>query len=334
MTDANPLRLSRRRFLAIAASMSAAGALHGAALAAGSRRVTWTGVALGAEASLMLEHPDEAAARDAIRHALDEVARLEAIFSLHRPESALARLNADGRIDDAPADLRILLAEAIRLARRTGGAFDPTIQPLWALYRRHYGAPDADAGGPRDQSIASACRSVGWQRIELDGARIRFSSPGMAITLDGIAQGYITDKVGDLLRARGFRHVLVNMGEQLALGPKRDGESWRIGIKAPHGTEQVIEQLAISGGAVATSGGAACCFDGGGAHSHILDPRTGRPARIWAGVTVVAERATQADGISTALCVLPQSDWASALEPGVRVYAVEAGSSRGRWVEV
>jgi thiamine biosynthesis lipoprotein len=276
---------------------------------------TWRGIALGADASLILQHSDATAAKAAIHACLEEVARLEAIFSLHRPDSALARLNADGVIDDAPADLRLLLAEALAIAARSGGAFDPTVQPLWDLYARHFSRADAAADGPAPDVIEARRRLVDWRKVAMDGATIRLREAGMAVTLNGIAQGYITDKVGDLLRGRGFRHVLVNMGEPLALGPKWDGKAWRVAIADPRAPDRTIGELELTGGAVATSGGYGCHFDAEGRFSHLLDPQSGAPARQWASVTVISDRASLADALSTALSVMPEAAWGSVLGP-------------------
>lgn len=140
--------LTRRRFIAVAAAAAGVAPIHNLARAGAPETVTWRGVALGANASLTLVHPDAAAAREAIVACLAEVARLENIFSLHKPDSALARLNAMGELTDVPADLRVLLSQALLISERTGGAFDPTVQPLWSLYAGHFRQIDAAREGP------------------------------------------------------------------------------------------------------------------------------------------------------------------------------------------
>jgi thiamine biosynthesis lipoprotein len=324
------IRLSRRRFIAIAAAASGASVLPRLAFAGQQQTITWHGIALGAEASLILQHHDEGEARSAIAECLAEVARLEAIFSLFRSDSALVRLNATGNLDNAPLDLRLLLAEALLLAERSDGAFDPTIQPLWALYARHFGSRGAAPEGPKERDIELALHLVDWRNVAIEAGGIRFRKPGTALTLNGIAQGYITDKVGDLLKRRGFTHVLVNMGEQLALGPKWDGAAWRVGIADPSAPDRTLCDMPLTGGAIATSGGYGCRFDAEGRFTHILDPRTGVSADRWSSVTVVADRATVADGLSTALSVAPYSPPLVAGAAGV--FAVRRGASTGQWL--
>jgi len=325
-------RMSRRRFVAIFATAGAVSLLPRGLRAAGPKTFTWEGGALGARATLALQHADEASAKAAIAQCLAEVARLEGIFSLHRDDSALSRLNRAGRIDDAPAELRELLAEALLLSRLSGGAFDPTIQPLWRLYADYFGRSDATEGGPHQVAIAEAVALVDWRKVEINGTSISFRTPNMAITLNGIAQGYITDRVGMGLHELGFEHVLVNMGEGLALGPKWDGSSWTIGIANPHQPSAILTQLSLSQGAVATSGGYGYQFDRAGLFTHILDPKTGEPARRWASVTVTANSAMLADGLSTTLSVASAEMTPSILGDRGRAYVVPFGMARAGWL--
>lgn len=315
--------ISRRRLITVAAAAAGCACLPGVARVEGPRTVTWNGIALGAPAKLILQCFDEQQGRQAIAACLSEIARLEAIFSLHRSDSALVRLNESGRLDDAPIDLRKLLSEALALAARTDGAFDPTIQPLWQYMSQ---------GGPDDPKESDRVRRlVGWRNVHIDGGTVRLSKPGMALSLNGIAQGYITDKVGELLRQFEFQHVLVDMGEQLALGPKWDGTAWSIGVSDPARPGALIETFSLCEGAVSTSsnfGSAADCDR----VPHIIDPRTGEPANHWASVTVVADRATESDGLSTALCVLPSDAWRVAVAGEVKIFAISRHDGTGLWL--
>jgi thiamine biosynthesis lipoprotein len=324
--------LTRRRFVSVLAAASIASLVPGGARARHVSTFTWEGIALGAKARLSLQHRDPSVAKSAIAACLDEVARLEAIFSLYREDSALVRLNTSGRLDAAPADLRLLLAEALALAERSNGAFDPTVQPLWSLFARHFSDPGADPEGPPRDAIEKTAARVGWRKVAIEGATIRLCEPGMALTLNGIAQGYITDKVADLLRERGFRHVLVDMGEQLALGPKWDGEAWRVGIANPAAPDTPLLELPLTNGAIATSGGYGYRFDPIGSFTHIIEPNTGVPARRVAGVTVVADLATTADGLSTALAVVPAERAPAILPPKAHAYLIPIGSQTGYWL--
>lgn len=265
----------------------------------------WRGTALGAEASIALYHPDPEAARRLIAAAVAEVRRLEGVFSLYRADSALSRLNRDGALDVPPMDLVQLMATAKSFAALTDGAFDPTVQPLWALYARHFRAPGADPAGPAPAAVAQALARVDWRALEVESDRIAFTRPGMAATLNGIAQGYITDRVADLLRARGMAHVLLDLGEIRGLGGHPAGRPWRVGIADPFDRARIARRLDLVDRAVASSAASGAVFEPSGRIHHLFDPRTGRSANRFAGVTVIAATATEADALSTALFVTP-----------------------------
>ncbi|MCR6630570.1 MAG: FAD:protein FMN transferase [Magnetospirillum sp.] len=151
--------MKRRRFLAITA---AAGALAASpARAFHLDPVEWRGTALGAAASLTIHHEDRDVALALLARCEAELARLEAIFSLYHPDSALVRLNRDGRLDGPPLDLLGLLGTAGRVWHLSGGAFDPTVQPLWELYARHFSQPGADPAGPPAAESWTGC-DHGW----------------------------------------------------------------------------------------------------------------------------------------------------------------------------
>lgn len=279
--------ISRRRFLSLCAV--AGGMALSTAAAPAAEPWEWRGVALGAPACLRLYHPDRGAAQALIRDCLAEIERLEAIFSLYRDDSVLCRLNRDGGLVAPPLELVELLSVASAMSRRSGGRFDVTVQPLWQLYAAHFARP-----GPGDAAIAAVLPLIGWRGVGVAPDRIRLARPGMALTLNGIAQGYITDRMADLLQRRGMTAVLVDMGEIRALGRRGDGRSWQVGL--PGGGE-----IALTAGAVASSAADGTRFSP--ACHHLFDPRTGRSAADCGSVTVRHRRATMADALSTARAI-------------------------------
>ncbi len=297
-------RLGRRRLLI-------AGAAGGLAILAGDARAVrgttwrWQGSALGADSTILLAHPVREVVESAIAACRAEIERLERIFSLYRADSALSQLNREGRLDTPPLELVELLAFSARVSAATGGAFDVTVQPLWNLYAAHFAHPAADPAGPGDAALAATLTLVDWRAVELDAACVRFRRPGMAVTLNGVAQGYITDRIADLLRERGFADVLVELGEIRALGQRLDGEPWRAGIVDPLAPSAVLRRVELADMALASSGGYGTWLDAGRRHHHLLDPATGRSATHHAGVSVTAARAVLADALSTALSILP-----------------------------
>ena len=296
---------TRRRFVAIAA---AAASLPFAAIRAGAETThlhRWSGIALGAAAEIVLYDSDAARTRRLIARCVAEIDRLEDVFSLYRPESAITRLNRDGHVTAPPLELVTLLSEARSISGRTEGAFDITVQPLWRLYAAHFARPDADPRGPGEAEHAEAQALVDYRAVEIEPAEVRFARPGMAITLNGIAQGYITDRVAALLQDAGMGDVLLDIGEVRALGRHPDGRPWHVGLRHAAEPETVARTVTLADRAVATSAGIASPFDASGRHHHLFDPATGRPAQAAGQVSVIAPSATMADALSTALAVSP-----------------------------
>ena len=275
---------TRRRFLAISAT-----ALLCPTLGSAQPVYTWQGAALGAKATVRLAHPDAKAisARVAV-----EISRLEDIFSLYRPQSALSQLNRTGVLQAPPFELLECLSLAGAVHRASGGRFDPTIQPLWACFA------EASATGvlPKEEARAKAHAQVGWGRVQLGSASITMR-PGMALTLNGIAQGYIADQVADMLSAEGLTNILIDTGEFRALGTQPGGTAWPVELAAGG-------EVPLAARALATSAPLGTTFDEAGQIGHILDPRSGLQFRsIWQEITVSANSAALADALSTAACL-------------------------------
>lgn len=299
------LPLNRRRFIAITAAAAGLSLLSsGREALAEAHAVTWRGQALGAPATLTIHHHDRAAAGALVERSVAEVARLERIFSLYRQDSALSELNRIGILVAPPGELVALLEASQIFWELSEGAFDPTVQPVWALFAKHFSTPDADPAGPPAGQLRGALDLVGLGSVRVSRDRIAFARPGMALTLNGIAQGYITDRIVDLLRGGGVTRSLVDMGEIRALGTRFDGRSWEIGLEAAPGEAGPRTILELADKAVATSSADGFRFDAAGRFNHLVDPRSGRGARLYRSVTVIAGDAASADALSTAFTLL------------------------------
>lgn len=299
-------RLSRRRFLSIAA---ASASLPVGARAA--RSSTWRGSALGAPASMQFAGLSQHDAAPLIVAVEDELMRLEKIFSLYRPDSEISRLNANGHLAHPSPELLQVLGFCDLLHTASGGAFDPTIQPYWM----------ALAGGETGAALTDARARVGFDKLRFDSSEIRFAGPNPgALTLNGVAQGAITDRIAALIRDFGMRDVLIDMGEIAALGVGLDKTPWRAGVADPHG--RILQRVFLRDRALATSAPAAMMLDASGGHGHILQPRGEGVVRQLASVS--ASSAMVADGLSTALCLLPGEATPAVLEqfPGARLEAM------------
>ena len=190
-----------------------------------------------------------------------------------------------------------LLRISKKISIETDGAFDVTVQPLWALYDEELSMMYKDVFATE---VGKVLTLIGSEKINLTSDKVGFEMKGMGVSFNGIAQGYITDKVSDHLKDRGFLHALVDVGEYSATGPQQDGAPWRIGLLDPFDQISVADVVELSSGGLATSGGYGLVFDPNGENHHLFKPNNGKSSKLYASVTVVAPNATLADAFSTA----------------------------------
>lgn len=300
----NTSRPSRRRLLKI---FGAAVALPSGILALrqgfGSlHRAQWHGETLGALAGMTLWHQDYAFAQQTLLRMRSEVERLESVFSLYEPESEITRLNQMGRLENPSRDLVLVLEDAQRIASLSAGAFDPTVQPLWDAYSAFYKAHPAAIDAPDSQLVDAARKRVDYRSLDVSAQQIRLAQAGMSVTLNGIAQGYITDRIADLLRNEGFDHAMVELGETRAIGERPEGGAFQVQLMNPQAPGEIGRTVELANSALAVSGGYGLRFAGSHSH-HIFNPATGLSANALIDVAVEAPRAQAADALSTAIYV-------------------------------
>ena len=276
----------------------------------------WQGLAMGADARITLCGVDHGTARAAVAVAVAEIERLERALSLFRSDSEICRLNREKLLRAPTGDMRRALTLALAIAETTNGLFDPTVQALWEAHVDWFAA-FPDSGLPSDHVLTAARATVDWRKIAVNPDAICLGRT-QRITLNGLGQGYVTDRVADLLRARGFEHVLVDLGEQRALGPQPDGRPWSV-------ARRDAVPLLLRDGALATSEGAGCVLGAGGAAHHLFDPRSGRSAAHWRRIIVHHASAAIADALSTTLYAAGRDEIAPLLGrfPGTTVWATD-----------
>ncbi len=311
--------VGRRRVLAILGAAAGLPLLPGGSAAP---MWCWQGDALGAAARILLVLRDGERARALAESCVAELRRLEAALSLYRADSELSRLNRDGRIELPSRDLLAAMRAAQTWSEITGGAFDATVQPLWRLYADHFARRSADANGPPEAALAEALSRVDYRAVEISSRRIAFARPGMAVTLNGIAQGYITDRIVDRLRNDGIDNTLVEMGETAALGRRGDGAPWTAGVHNAAG--RIAMALPLNDRAIATSAGFATPFERSGRFHHLFAPASGECAAHLRAVSVLAPSATAADALSTAAFVAPFAHLPALLRTAAAAGPIEA----------
>ncbi len=250
----------------------------------------------------------------------DAPARLRAAFgALEAVDRAMARedgtpLWALNRAGGGPLDPAVaeVVTASLAWARRTDGAFDPTVAPLIDLW-------DVLAGPhppPSDEQIAVALGRVGWERVRfVPGPPQRVALDGTALDLGAIAKGYALDRAAAALRAAGAADFIVNAGGDLVVAGSKGDRPWRVGIQHPRAPDRFLRVVEPRPGALVTSGDYERFYEWEGERiHHILDPRTGRPAPGCRSVTVWAARAIDADALATAVFVLGPDAGLSLLE--------------------
>lgn len=254
---------------------------------------------LGTSLSLRVAHHDPARAQGALDAVVGTIRRVEAQMSLFDPDSALCRLNRYGVLQRPEAELLQVMRLAQAVSARSHGAFDVTVQPLWQVFE----AAQRDAALPTRAAVAQARARVGWQALEIAPNRIGFTRPGMAVTLNGIAQGYAADLVRRRLQAMGIQHALIHTGEWAALGRPDARHHWTLGVADPRDEQALIARLSMDGRCVATSADNQTTFSADLRHHHIFDPRTGYSPTELASVTVAANSCALADALTKVMFV-------------------------------
>ncbi|MBA3314969.1 MAG: FAD:protein FMN transferase [Planctomycetaceae bacterium] len=249
----------------------------------------------------------------------DALERINAQMSTYRSDSELSRFNASDSTEWFPvsAATATVVAEAQRVSRESGGAFDATVMPLVNLWS--FGPEARPDAVPSDADLAERRAHVGHEKLEvrLDPPALKKSDPRVSVDLSAIAKGYGVDVVAELLDERGVTAYMVEIGGEVRTkGPKNDdGALWQIGIERPVAGKRAVEKIvALDDDSMATSGDYRNYFEAGGKrYSHTLDPRSGRPIEhTLVSASVLAPTCMTADAYATTVMVLGPAegyDW-------------------------
>lgn len=253
-----------------------------------------------------------------------ECARYENLLSKTVEGSDVWNLNhAEGRRVAVSSETRDIIEKALEYARRSDGKFDITIEPCAALW--DFTGGEGTQVLPEEAALAAAAAKVDYTQVDVNDQGVLLPA-GTTIDLGAIAKGYITDRIADLLTARGVTSGILNFGGNvLAIGNKPDGTQWKIGIQDPRAERDTsLGVLPVTGGAVVTSGIYERGFDLDGIrYHHILDPATGWPVQNdLAGVTIVADDAFDGDALSTTVFAMGRDAGAEFVESLEGVEAV------------
>jgi thiamine biosynthesis lipoprotein len=240
---------------------------------------------------------------DAIQAVMDEMQRINQLMSPYIESSELSQLNHHGAAGFVPVSKELfdLIALSVELAKETDGAFDITFASVGYLYNYR------KSQKPQQNQIASLLKAINYRHIRFDKTQqsIFFAHPNVKIDLGGIAKGHAVDNAIEILKKRGIKHALVTAGGDTKLLGDRFGKPWMVGIRDPRNKDKQAVVLPLVDTALSTSGDYERYFEQDGKrYHHILSPKTGTSAKEVQSVSIIGQRSTLNDALSTAVFVL------------------------------
>ncbi len=275
-----------------------------------NQRFAFSASKMGSPFNIILYTTDSATARNMADNCFALVDSLVFIFSDYIDSSELNRLCAlagkPGTAMKVSAPLLDILLQSKHAFEKSNGTFDITLGPVTKLWRK----ARKEHIFPTKSAVKEKLALTGFNKIMIDSVQqsVQLIQPGMQLDLGGIAQGYIAQKVIDLIKESGVTNALVDVsGDIVAIGKPGNSMGWTIGVNVPGRGEELQEQLLlISNRAVTTSGDVYQFFEHDGKrYSHIINPSTGFGITSQRNITVIADNGTLADWLTKACSLLP-----------------------------
>jgi thiamine biosynthesis lipoprotein len=270
-------------------------------------KLEYHGQAMGTVISVYLWTDDEVKAAKAAESVMIEMKRIDAVMTTWTPDSEVSRVNtAAGDKPVVVSDETFAVFERAQdVSKRTNGIFDISVGAFKGLWKFDQ---DMDKTLPDQAEVKKRLRLVGYKDIILDKAKrtVFLRRKGMAVTLGGIAKGYAVDKCVKLLHDQGFTSFMIQAGGDMYIAGKKGTAPWVVGIRDPRGAEgATFASAPVEDHSFSTSGDYERGFVKDGVrYHHILDPRTGQPARMSRSVTIRAKDAFTADAWSKVMFII------------------------------
>lgn len=268
---------------------------------------------MGTFARAVVIAKDPNTAETCIRAATITFMVVDTLMSDYKSDSDIGRANSEAAEKPVPVNELTyeVIKRSIEFSKLTGGAFDITVGPLVDLFRLEKKTGVA----PSEELIDDAKSKVGYEKLILDDSNmtVQFAVKGMRLDLGGIAKGYAIDKAIEVMQQFGAIGGLVDIGGDMrCFGvPPKGKRTWLVGLQDPNeASEQVdsgnlIMTLKVTDAAVATSGDyRQFAIIEGKRRSHIIDSKTGTSTEGLSSVTIIADNATDADALATAVSVM------------------------------
>jgi thiamine biosynthesis lipoprotein len=270
-------------------------------------RITRTVLAMGTTVSMTLVYSSRDKAEAAMKTGCEEMSRLSNLMNRFDDKSPVAVLNKKGVLKQASPEIIEVITSALNYYRLTGGIFDITIKPVIDLFGQKFSR--GENRYPSEEEIKEVLELVGSDMIQIQGRDIKLEKPGMGITLDGIAKGYIVDCVSKIFLEHQIENHLINAGGDIkARGVRDDGKPWIIAIQDPVKKDSHLDVIQLCDAAVGTSGNYENYLDREKMFHHIANPKTGLSPMLNASASVIAPTGLEADALATSLLVMNAID--------------------------
>ena len=253
---------------------------------------------MGSSCEIQLYAASRNQAKDIANLAIADIHRIEQRYSRYRDDSVLTAINNAAAIAgsiDIDDETIALLNYANTCYQQSDGLFDITsgvLREAWDFKSQII---------PQNKKINALLPRIGWNKVAIDDSVLSFSEPGMQLDFGGIGKEYAVDRAAGICLQHGLQHGLVDLGGDIKIiGPHADGRPWSVGIRHPRKSGELMASINVFRGGIASSGDyERCIILNGKRYSHVLNPKTGWPARGLASITVVAEQCVIAGSVTT-----------------------------------
>lgn len=261
---------------------------------------------MGSKFDLTIVAQDKQTALAYIDSCVMEISRIEHLISDWIPTSQVSEINRNAGVKPTKVDQELLdLTErAIAFSQLSNGAFDISFAAADKIWKFDGSMTKL----PSETEILESIKKIGYQKIVInrEESTIFLKEEGMKMGFGATGKGYAADKAKELMVSKGVSAGIINASGDMSLwGKQPDGSNWIIGVTNPFKKEKLFKIYQLTDGAVVTSGNyEKYVLIDGKRYAHIIDPRTGYPASGIVSVTIFANSAEFANGISTSIMVL------------------------------
>ena len=298
-------KINRRKLIKIIAFSAIGSTTYGIYNIFGNKKYIkskWTGTVLNNYVTLEI-HSNEGKNNNLIYSQINNfINQADNIFNLQNPDSEIVKLNKYKKLQNPSPYLIEVIKKSQILSEQTGGNFDITVQPLWTHYYNHF-ILNGNSSFPDDKILKNITKSINWKNVGIENNTIILKN-NASITLNGIAQGWITDKVVEIINKNNITNTLVDFGETFASGSYESKRPWNIEIQSSEGINTVIK---LTNKAVATSSASGTMFEPTKKYNHIFNPKTGLSTSNFHTVSIISNKAWLSDCIATSALLLSKS---------------------------